>query len=142
MRQVIDASSLLTLIKKVGAQARDILKNSITVSLVYYEVGNALRTSAVNLKHITPMEAESVLRNLHEILQLVAITPQDNIEDSVRILQNSITYRLSYYDSAYLTAAVKHSAALVTEDNKLAEAAREANLDTVRINELIKTYNQ
>ena len=133
---VIDASSFLNLIKNRGDQASDTLKQSITIPLIYYEIGNALRTSAVHLKHITPEEAEITLKNLHKGLGLMAITPQDNIEDSSKILQNSITYNLSYYDSAYLTAAIKHNATLATEDRKLAKAANNANIITINTEKL------
>jgi predicted nucleic acid-binding protein len=133
MSHVIDASSLLTLIKQQAEHAHDTLKQGITVPLIYYEIGNALRTSAVHLKHITPEEAESTLENLHKALALVTITPQDNIQDSNKILQNSIKYNLSYYDSAYITSAIKHNASLLTEDNKLAKAAKRANIITTSI---------
>lgn len=138
MSQVIDASSLLTLIKKQADQASDTLKHSITIPLIYYEIGNALRTSAISLKQITVEEAESTLKNLHKALPLVTITLQDNIQDSTQILQNSFTYNLSYYDSAYLTAAVKHNMALITEDNKLQKAAKAANITTKKTDELLK----
>ena len=50
---IIDASSLLTLIKKRSDQSSDTLKQCITIPLIYYEIGNALRTSAISLKQIT-----------------------------------------------------------------------------------------
>lgn len=139
MSQVIDASSLLILIKKQADQASDTLKQSITIPLVYYEIGNALRTSAINLKQITAEEAESTLKNLHKALQMVTKTPQDNIQDSTQILQNSITYNLSYYDSAYLTATQKHDTTLVTEDKKLQKATKAANINIMNIDGLLKT---
>lgn len=135
---IIDASSLLTLIKKRSDQSSDTLKQCITIPLIYYEIGNALRTSAISLKQITTEEAESTLKNLHKGLQLVTITPQDNIQDSTQILQNSITYNLSYYDSAYLTAAQKHDTTLLTEDNKLQKAAKTANINTINTDQLLK----
>ena len=136
MSHVIDASSLLTLVKKEADKAFDALKKCITVPLIYYEVGNALRTSAVNLKHIEPEEAESALENLHKALRLVKITPQDSVQDCIQILQNSINYNLSYYDSAYLTAAIKHKVALVTEDKRLQKAARSVKIQTGNVETL------
>ena len=136
MSHVIDASRLLTLVKKEADKAFDVLSKCVTVPLIYYEVGNALRTSAVNLKHIEPKEAEFALENLHKAIQLVKITPQDSVQEGVQILQNSFTYNISYYDSAYLTAAIKHNIALVTEDKRLQKAASSAKIQTGNIETL------
>ena len=127
---VVDASSLLLSIKRYGDQATETLKTSSTIPLVYYEIGNALKTSATHLEYITPQEAQNTLRNLHKILELVEITRQENTQDSEMILENSLKHGLSYYDSAYLTAAQKHLANLVTEDKRLARTAREAGIKT------------
>ena len=137
--QIIDASSLLLLIRNYGDQAAEALKTSSSIPLIYYEVGNALRTSASILHHITPEEAEETLGNIHTGLELMTLIRQENTEDSIHILQNSLTHNLTYYDSAYLTAADKHKVALVTEDKRLAEAAKKANIPTIDTDTLITT---
>jgi len=136
---VIDASSLLLLIKMIGDQATETLKTSSTIPLIYYEVGNALRTSAHILHHITPEEAEETLGNIHTGLELMKLIRQENTQDSKLILRNSLTHNLTYYDSAYLTAADKHRATLVTEDKRLAEAAKKANIPTIDTDTLMTT---
>jgi len=83
---VLDASSLLLLIKSRGVEASDTLRDAATVPLAVYEVGNALRTS---LRH-----------------------------------------GLTYYDAAYLAAALSLGAPLITDDRHLAEAARRAEIQT------------
>jgi len=128
---VVDASSLLLLIRNYGDQATETLKTSSTIPLVYYEIGNALRTSAHILHHITPEEAEETLDNIHTGLELMTLIRQENKEDSKQVLRNSLTHNLTYYDSAYLTAADKHRATLVTEDKRLADAARKADIPTI-----------
>jgi predicted nucleic acid-binding protein len=136
MKQVLDASSLLTLIETHGTKAAKHLANSITIPLIYYEIGNALKTSATHLKHITPTEAKTTLKNLHKALELVEITHMENNQDSELILENSLEYGLTYYDSAYLTAAQKQSATLVTEDKRLANAATMAGIKTQQASSL------
>ena len=136
---VVDASSLLMLIKKHGDQATETLKTSSTIPLVYYEIGNALRTSAHIHHHITPEEAQETLDNIHTGLELMTLIRQENTQDSRHILRNSLTHNLTYYDSAYLTAADKHRATLVTEDKRLAEAAKKANIPTIDTDTLITT---
>ncbi|RLI01107.1 hypothetical protein DRO31_07270 [Candidatus Bathyarchaeota archaeon] len=130
MNQVIDASTLLTLVKKQPKQAATILKETTTIPLIIYEIGNALKTMTTHLKQITPEEAEATLRNIHKALELVKITNLENSKTSTMILRNSIKYNITYYDSAYLTAAITQEATLVTEDKKLAKAAKKARLPT------------
>lgn len=136
---IIDASSLLLSIKKYGDQATETLKTSSTIPLIYYEIGNALRTSAHILHHLTPEEAEETLDNIHTGLELMTLIRQENTQDSKHILRNSLTHNLTYYDSAYLTAADKHRATLVTEDKRLKEAANKADIPTIDTDTLIKT---
>ncbi|MCW4049034.1 MAG: type II toxin-antitoxin system VapC family toxin [Candidatus Bathyarchaeota archaeon] len=137
--RIMDASSLLLCIKRYGEQAHETLKTSSTIPLIYYEVGNALRTSAAILHHITPEEAEETLEHIHKSLVLMKLIHQRNTQDSKRILQNSITHDMTYYDSAYLTAAEKHKIPLVTEDKQLAKAAKKANIPTINTNRILNT---
>jgi predicted nucleic acid-binding protein len=97
---VIDASSFLVLVKDLGSGALEALKECCTIPLLSYEVGNALRTSAVITQQITIEEAGKTLENIHKGLSLTRIVPQD----SQRILTNSTQYGLTYYDAVYLTA--------------------------------------
>lgn len=139
MAQIIDASSLLLLIRNYGDQAAETLKTSSSIPLIYYEIGNALRTSASILHHITPEQAEETLGNIQTGLELMTLIRQEDTEDSKHILRNSLTHNLTYHDSAYLTAADKHRATLVTEDKQLAEAAKKANIPTIDTDTLMTT---
>jgi predicted nucleic acid-binding protein len=136
MTYLFDASSLLLLIKQQGPKAADTLKNSATVPLIYYEIGNTLRTSAAVHKHITAEEAQATLKNIHQALALTKEITQNTHEESRLILQNSLKHNITYYDSAYLTAAQTNNHTLVTEDRQLTKAAQKANTPTTKADSL------
>ncbi len=73
-----------------------------------------------------------------QALSLMEHIAQDNPQDSKQVLQNSITYDLTYYDSAYLTAAEKRGATLVTDDKKLSKAAHKADIPTIDSDTMFK----
>ena len=54
-------------------------------------------------------------------------------------MDNAFQYNLTYYDSAYLTAARESKLTLITEDEQLAKAARRANVPTRNVNALFLT---
>jgi predicted nucleic acid-binding protein len=136
MKLVIDASSLLVLVKNLGSEALEALKECCTIPLLSYEVGNAIRTSAVITQQISIEEAGKTLENIHKGLGLTRVVPQDSLQDSQKILGNSIQYGLTYYDAAYLTAAENLGATIVTEDRRLSEAARKAGITVQNADQL------
>lgn len=139
MTYLFDASSLLLLIKQQGPYAAETLRNSATIPLAYYEIGNTLRTSATIHKHITPEEAKRTLKNIHQGLALMKKITQNTHQESRLILHNSLEHNITYYDSAYLTAAQTNNHTLVTEDRQLTKAAQKANTPTTQTDDLTKT---
>ncbi|MFP3952487.1 MAG: type II toxin-antitoxin system VapC family toxin [Candidatus Bathyarchaeia archaeon] len=135
-KRVIDASSLLLLIKGHGGKALETLKASSTIPLINYEIGNAIRTSTAINNHINPAEAEITLEKIHTGLELMEIQRQETLKDSKKILETSLNYNLTYYGSAYLTAADDAGAILVTDDEHLADAARKVNTTVLNANQL------
>jgi predicted nucleic acid-binding protein len=137
---VMDASSFLLIIKKQGEKAAKVLKTCATIPLIYYEIGNALKTSTIVHQYITQEEAVETLRGIHLGLELMKILEQETIDDFIEILSNGIKYGLTYYDSAYLTLAMKHEATLITEDKSLGKAAEKANIREINIKNHMKTH--
>ena len=127
---VIDASSLLLLIKRRGAEAANTLREALTAPLVSYEVGNALRTSVQVYHDMSPEKAESTLDHIHTCLGYMKLVDQSSIEAMREIFRTCLKYGLTYYDAAYLAAALSLKAPLITDDRQLAEAARKAAIQT------------
>lgn len=44
MKAVLDASTIISLVKKHGEDSIDMLEGSATIALAHYEIGNMLRT--------------------------------------------------------------------------------------------------
>ncbi|OGD48333.1 hypothetical protein A3K69_04115 [Candidatus Bathyarchaeota archaeon RBG_16_57_9] len=127
---VLDASSLLLLIKSRGPEAANALKDAATVPLAGYEVGNALRTSVQVHHEMAPDTAETTLGNIHTCLKYMKIVDQSSLQAMTETLRTSLKHGLTYYDAAYLAVALSLGAPLITDDRHLAEAARRAGIQT------------
>jgi len=134
---VLDASSLLLLIKRRGVEAADALRDAATVPLAGYEVGNAIRTSVQIHREMTPKDAEATLGNINTCLTYMGIIDQSSLQAMIETLRTSLRHGLTYYDAAYLAAASTLKAPLITEDRRLAEAARKAGIQTADTASLI-----
>jgi len=127
---VMDASSLLLLIKRRGVEASDTLRDAATVPLAVYEVGNALRTSVQVHHEMAPDTAETTLCNIHTCLTYMKIVDQSSLQAMTETLRTSLKHGLTYYDAAYLAVASSLGTPLITDDRRLAEAARKAGTQT------------
>ena len=120
---LFDASSLLTLVREVRGKATDILLDNSTISLAYYEVGNALWKECFLLKRIVPKEAAKLLRSIFAFIDEMDVIVVEDEELGSAILDIAGKQKITYYDAAYLMGAKKSNKMLVTDDNKLARVA-------------------
>jgi predicted nucleic acid-binding protein len=119
VKRIFDASSIFE-IAKSGDSSPILDEDALT--LTPYELGNIL-TKHVTLTHkLTMSEAEDLRKILNRMLRTMNLHPLDRIEQEV--LKTAVEMRLSYYDESYLHAAKELNAELVTEDKRLAEAAK------------------
>ena len=128
---LFDASSILTLIRELRGDAPDKLVEGSTVSLAYYELGNALWRECLLLKRISWEEAESLLRTMYAILQSMDVVPLEKEDEGNAVLNTACRFNITFYDSAYLTEANQSKKTLVTDDKKLAKAAENAGVKTL-----------
>jgi|SRR5665647_11711 len=129
-RLLFDANAIFRLIRECPEKAMDKLMEGTTISLAYYELGNALWREAHLLKRISIEEAEKSLSLIYAILVLMQVV-EVYVEQGIEILQTSHKCNLTFYDSAYLVQAKKTSKILVTDDNKLAKAAEHLGVETL-----------
>jgi len=120
---LFDASSILALVRELRGDAPDTLLEGSTVSLAYYELGNALWRESFLLKRISWEEADTLLGTLYAILQSMDVAPLETEAEGSAVLNAAQRFGITFYDSAYLTEASKSKKTLVTDDQKLAEAA-------------------
>jgi predicted nucleic acid-binding protein len=127
--RLLDASSILLLIKTRSRVFRNTPKNFIVLPLTIFEIGNALRTEAYLRKITTPEKAEALLYRISRIVNEMTAQKLE-ADDPMKILNPAGRCGLSFYDAAYLNAAVNGGYTLITEDTKL---AREASNEGVEV---------
>ena len=128
---LFDASSIFTLVRELRGKAPDTLAEGSTISLAYYELGNALWRECFLLKRISQEEAESSLRAMFGILQAMDVVLLENEDEGIAVLDKACGFELTYYDAAYVAEAFKSKKILVTDDKKLARAAESAGVKTL-----------
>lgn len=114
--RVFDTSSLYTALKK---DSIGLLLNAYTLTLAKYEFGNAIWKEVKLAKSITAKEAEKVLNFMSKIFEKMKIIEPDHKS----ILNIATDFHLNYYDASYLQASYKLQLPLITEDQKLKNAA-------------------
>ena len=130
---LFDANAIYRLIRECPEKALDKLLEGTTISLAYYELGNALWREAHLLKRISIEEAQKSLSLMYAMLARMQVVKVDD-EQGIEILQTAHKCNLTFYDSAYLVEAKKTSKILVTDDNKLAKAAEILGVETLSSN--------
>jgi predicted nucleic acid-binding protein len=133
-RLLFDANAIYRLIRECPEKALDMLMEGATISLAYYELGNALWRESHLLKRISIEEAEKSLSLMYAML--VRMQVEDVDSEGIEILQTAHKCNLTFYDCAYLVEAKKASKSLVTDDNKLAKAAEILGVQTHSSNTL------
>jgi len=120
MSYLIDASSLLNIVRTLGEDSVEKLKGQHTIPLTYYEVGNALWKEASTLRRLTLDEAYKILEFISKLRRhMNIIQPEQDEKLLKKILLNAATLNITYYDSAYLTTAQKNNLTLITDDKQL-----------------------
>jgi predicted nucleic acid-binding protein len=124
MKHLLDASSLMLLIKKVDAKLTvEYLLDSLILNLTFYEIGNSVWKESTLLKFLTPEEAKKIGTIAQTILAKIdQVTNQG--EDFQKILEIAQNENLSFYDSSYVFYAKQRGLQLVTEDKKLEMKAK------------------
>lgn len=128
---LFDASSVFALVRDLGGKALDLFQGGSTISLVYYEVGNALWRESFLLNRISSKEAAKLLRCIFPVIRAMDVL---NIDDEVlgdAVLSLADKLDITYYDAAYLAEAKSSDKVLVTDDEKLAKAAVEIGAETL-----------
>lgn len=124
MKHLVDASSLIFLIKKADVHTTiECLRESIVLDLTFYEVGNAIWKEGVLKKSITLNDYKEFERIAQTILgKIDQITIEARtLEGILEIAKNE---KLSFYDSSYVYFARENKLDLITEDKELKKKAQ------------------
>jgi predicted nucleic acid-binding protein len=102
-----------------------------TISLAYYEAGNAIWRECFLLERIIAKEASQLLRTIFKIIQMMNVVTLEDEDHGNAILEMAGKLNITYYDAAYLTETQKSEKTLVTDDEELAKAAQSLGLETL-----------
>jgi len=129
---LFDTSCILALVREFRGNAPKILRKGFTVSLAYYEIGNAIWRECYLLGRIALDDAAIVLSSIFTILQTMNVTMLEDDMMGRDILNMAGELGITYYDAAYLTMAQKLNKTLVTNDEELIKAAKKTDVKTLR----------
>jgi predicted nucleic acid-binding protein len=127
---LFDSNIIYKLIRELPQDAVEKLVKGATIYLAYYEIGNALWRECLLLKRISLQEAEKSLDLIYSILECMQLASLDN-ETGSEVLDTAYKFNLTFYDTAYLVEAKKSDMSLVTDDIKLAKAAKNLGINTL-----------
>jgi len=131
LKTVLDASTIITLVKRHGENSIDIMKESTTIALAPYEIGNTFRTETMLTKTLTTKEADRLLYIIYRIITPLSLETPTTADQAITTLETARKTETSYYDAAYITEAKRKGLPLATEDRRLAEKARKMKVKTV-----------
>ncbi len=128
---LFDAGSILELVRRLKARAPPVLSEGSTLSLAFYEVGNAIWKQCHLQGRLDAREGTGLLSTLIAIIGAMDVVTPDSEESAGRALELAGRLRLTYYDASYLAEARSSGKILVTDDAELLQAARKAGVKSM-----------
>jgi predicted nucleic acid-binding protein len=136
LKLLLDANSIILLTQSGEVPVNGDEVKVFTTGIAAYELGNAVWKDLHIFKKLTEGEARVLLTAYHETLLRITVESQTELVERLSVLENADRYRLSFYDSSYLTAAIRLDATLVTEDKSLKRASKECGIPCSSAREL------
>lgn len=124
MKAIVDASSLLLMIKNIDGEALlSKLEGLATLDLAFYEIGNALWKQAVR-GVASREEVERAALAIGKLLLLKGVIKVGWRDLGYSAILNlAVDNGITFYDASYLAASIAFGVPLVTEDEKLRSVA-------------------
>ncbi|MGD0804578.1 MAG: type II toxin-antitoxin system VapC family toxin [Candidatus Bathyarchaeia archaeon] len=136
MKLLFDASSIAETLTQRREDAVNNLAGQTTLDLTIYELGNVVWKESRRRKR-TEGETSTIMGYIEQVLGVMDVH-RIQIGDMQMIERYAAKLNLSFYDSSYLTAAKALERTLVTEDEQLRRAAKEAGSPCLSANEVDK----
>ena len=115
MKYLFDASALLNLVRRLGEESLKILEENYILTLTIYDVGNALWREARLSRRLTMDEAEAIMRAIITPIKFMQVI---ELQDPIEVLRISNEIEITFYDAAYVVAALRRGLILVTDDRR------------------------
>lgn len=129
--RLFDASAIMLIAKNHPEDAPEQLNQEYILDLTLYEIGNAVWKINKLLGKPSREKALETIEQLHRLTALMIRHEALDKQTHTKVMDNALHHGLTYYDSAYLTAAQQLETTLVTTDKKLEDAAKRANIHTM-----------
>jgi len=126
---LFDSSAIINL---CGCGKVEKLFGGWTLNLAFYELGNAV-WKQVHVRKVISVDEAGVLLDL--FVQVFGVLRKPEMEDGSKVLKVAVKESLSYYDAAYVSAALENGLVLVTDDERLCRIGKKY-VETVSSNEL------
>ena len=140
MSYLFDTSSIINIIKHLGKNAINFLRNNYVLDLTIYEIGNVIWKETVLLRYLTENEAstmyEDVLWTINNYMNIIRPRSPE------MVLKLAMKIRLAYYDVVYVTTASEEDLTLVTDDKRLIKKIddnRRAIIELLRKDVVVKS---
>ena len=130
MKYVVDASAIIAVIANEPEKDKliEITEGAdlLAPASIHWEIGNAF-SAMLKRKRITLKQALEAL----EIYKEIPIRSTDvELEDTLAIVDK---YEIYAYDAYLIRCAIKYDATLITLDKRLAQVAKEMNVEVVEV---------
>jgi predicted nucleic acid-binding protein len=135
LKLLFDASSIAEILAEQMEGAVDTLAEESTLDLAIYELGNMVWKESRSKKRAED-EASTLVGYVGQVLGVMDVQ-RVQLEDMQMIERNAVRLNVSFYDSSYLTIAMKGGRALVTEDEQLRRVAKETGVPCLSFKEAI-----
>jgi len=126
--RLFDASAFMMLTKRSPEDAPKLLRGEYLLDLTVYELGNAIWKINKLFKNGDREAAIEAIEQVHHLTSQMTRYDARDRRVLASIMGDAFQHNLTFYDSVYLTIASKLNLTLVTEDKKLAQAAKEADI--------------
>jgi len=119
---LLDASSLLNIVRRLGEEALSVLRGSSVLDLTVYEVGNGVWSLVYLHKEIKYDEGVRLMRTMARMFaELEVLGVRGRLFEAYDV---AVKESLTFYDASYVVAAESAGLILVTDDAKLGEKAK------------------
>ena len=115
MKYLFDASALLNLVRRLREESLKILEENYILTLTIYDVGNALCRETRLSRRLTMDEEEAMMRAIITLIKFMQVI---ELQDPIEVLRISNEIEITFYDAAYLVAALRRGLILVTDDRR------------------------
>lgn len=138
MTYVLDSSAIAIIVKRLREDCIEALRDSVTLDLARYELGNIIWKECTLRGLINVSEAVARAGQIVKILDLMKMVCVEADKDFKEVMELATKLKLTFYDTSYLQLAKSKKHTIVTEDEELYEKAKQIGVKAIDVNGFIK----